>query len=525
MKLRDDKTLQDFKIHVKNDEFPCAKFIMAAHSPMLRAMLASDMAEVAKQEIRLDHICKEIVQIILDYMYCENVSFHKDQLMDLIAAADYLQMAELKEWCLDEVPDVLEPGNVISWWKEAAKMNYDTIKVPCEEILAANFRQISHQNDFLNLYLDEMQQYVSGICTDSVNSDHIVDGLMRWVNHEDERVPHLEDLLNKSQLNKCSVEGLTNAMETYETLLDKTQTGYKLLSKTLADIATDISKTTTDTMVILGGEEDDGNTSLLCWKVEKSNEVVHLCNIPTSQDSGEFSVCMFSQGLVITGGIDSRMCMMFIASTKSWVRLQNMLQNRDGHGSVCIKGVLYVLGGFVGDCRLPSNSVQSMVMEDGEWKFGPDIPLVVTLPKVATIAETLYMLDVEESRKLLHLNVDEHVWKELAPMPVEECYGVGMTSAQGLLFVAGGERMICASYNPATNTWCTGQKPFHSHQYGALTYHKEKLLLLGGHYNGLGTDEVEEYDIDEDKWSLCSYKMPRKLGSHHAFVLNIQPCE
>ena len=50
--------------------------------------------------------------------------------MDLLAASDYLQMAELKAMCLDEVPDILEPGNVISWWKEAAKMNYDTIKDP-----------------------------------------------------------------------------------------------------------------------------------------------------------------------------------------------------------------------------------------------------------------------------------------------------------------------------------------------------------------------------------------------------------
>ena len=46
---------------------------MAVHSPMLRAMLTSDMAEVAKQEIRLDHISKDIIQIILDYMYCEDV--------------------------------------------------------------------------------------------------------------------------------------------------------------------------------------------------------------------------------------------------------------------------------------------------------------------------------------------------------------------------------------------------------------------------------------------------------------------
>ena len=176
MKLRDEKALMDFKINVKDDEFPCAKFVMAAHSPMLHAMLTSDMAEVTKQEIRLDHINKDIIQIILAYMYCEDITFHRDQLMDLIAAADYLQMTELKKMCLNEVPAVLEPGNVISWWKEATKMNYATIKEPCEELMAANIIQISHQIDFLNLDLNEMQHYVGDICSGNVKSDNIVDG-------------------------------------------------------------------------------------------------------------------------------------------------------------------------------------------------------------------------------------------------------------------------------------------------------------------------------------------------------------
>ena len=140
MNLRTEKALMDFKIHVKDDEFPCAKFVMAAHSPMLRSLLTSDMAEIAKQEIRLDHICKDIIQIILDYMYCENVSFHKDQLMDLIATADYLQMTELKQMGLDEVPGMLDLENVISWWKEATKMNYDSIKEQLEEMMVENFR-------------------------------------------------------------------------------------------------------------------------------------------------------------------------------------------------------------------------------------------------------------------------------------------------------------------------------------------------------------------------------------------------
>ena len=87
--------------------------------------------------------------------------------------------------------------------------------------------------------------------------------------------------------------------------------------------------------------------------------------------------------------------------------------------------------------------------------------------------------------------------------------------------MAGSESKICASYNPDSNSWCTGQQTLREHRYGALAYHNDKLFSLGGN-EAYGTDEVEEYDIDEDKWSMCSCKMPRKLYNHHAMVLNIQ---
>ena len=106
--MREEKLLFDFKIHIKDDFLPCHKFIVALHSPYMKAMLTSDMAEVAKQEIRLDHIDMDIVKIILAYMYAEDFSVHKDQVMDVITAADYLHMKELKEMCLAEVSATLE---------------------------------------------------------------------------------------------------------------------------------------------------------------------------------------------------------------------------------------------------------------------------------------------------------------------------------------------------------------------------------------------------------------------------------
>ena len=523
MNRRGEKALMDFKILVKDGEFPCAKFIMAAHSPMLRAMLSSNMAEVAKQEIRLNHIRKDIIQIILDYMYCEDMSFHKDDLVELIAAADYLQMTDLKEMCLGEVPCILESGNVISWWKEAAKMNYVTIKNQSEEMIAANFKQISQQIDFLNLDLKEMDYCMSDICSDTVNSDDILDAVMRWTSHEDERLENLEDLLQKVKLDSCSAEGIKNAMETYESLLDKKPVVCKLLLKTSVDIAVEISKKMTDTVIIVGGQEGV-TVNDVCWKVDQSDAIVQFCDVPIDELKHKCSVCKVPHGFVITGGADSCLCIMFIASAKSWVRLQDILQERQCHGSVCVNEVLYVLGGYLGqysEGSKASGSVNSMILKNGNWEYGPNLPRGIKFPKVSNCDESVYLLDAEKSKLLFRLDVAAGTWHDLAPLPVEQkCHGVSMTSANRRLLVAGGRNMICAWFNIDTNTWSTGKQPLRKHYYGSLAHFNGKFLLLGGSFEG-GTDEIEVYDIEENKWTLCTYKMPQKLCGHYALLLKV----
>ena len=438
--------------------------------------------------------------------------------MDFNAAADYLQMTDLKEMCLDEVPGILEPSNVIEWWKEARKMNYDTIKKQCEEIMAANFNHISHQTHFLNLELDDMQHYVSDICSDTVNSDDSVDAALRWAKHEEGRVTLLEDLLHKVQLKNCSDEGIKAVIKTHGTLLDKSPMVYKLLVNTLVD-------TENDAVVVVEGQEGDDNqydVNKVCWKVDKSNEIVHLCDIPAVDFGAKFSLCVIPQGFAITGGAHEAMCMMFIALTKLWVRLQDLLKQRHGHGSIYMKGILYAFGGFIEKDIECSDSVHSTQLACGNWNDGPSLPLAVKFPKVTNVANILYLLDAEDSKKLWNLDVDKGVWNELALLPVQNrCHGASMTSARGRLFVAGGQHGVCAWYQPESDTWCTGQQPLQEHRYGPLTYHNNKLLLLGGYFKEGGTDEVEEYNIDEDKWSLCNYKIPRKLCHHHAVVLNM----
>ena len=516
----------DFKIWIKDDFIPCHKLVLALYSPYMRAMLMSNMVEATKQEVRLDHIGKDIMHIILEYMYNNTVNFRNDQLMDLIATSDYLQMTELKQMCVDEVLAILEPTNVIMWWKEANKMNLENIQSRCEEMMTVDFKQVglSQQPDFLKLEFAALQDYLIQICADKVKSDDVLDAAMRWVSGEEDRVVHLEALMQDIHLDKCSAEGIRNVMKTHEAILDKQLIMYKFLSNTLSDISM-AAVASSKQMIILGGEIHD-EVNRVCWKVSQSG-IEKLFDIPIDITFNS-TICKLPEGFAITGGVDSKLCMMFVSAKRSWVRLQNMKIPRQCHGAIYVKGALLVIGGFlghynIGDLPIYSNSVHSLSLKDDHWRNGADLPLTVQFPKVSDITDDVYLFDGLKTNQLFKLEKGTDAWSEKAPLPTDSwCVGISMTSARGRLFLAGGISQICAWYNPDVDTWCLGKRqPLRMHNYGALVYHMDKLLLVGGNFGGEATDDVEEYDIEGDTWSLCSYKMPPKLYNHHALVLDM----
>ena len=193
--IKEAGVLMDFKIRIKDDFIPCHKLVIAVYSPYMKAMLMSNLVEAAKQEIRFDLISLDIMNIMLEYMYSDTVNFHSNQLMDLIVASDYLQMTELKQMCVDKVLAILEPANVIVWWKEANKMDLKNIKRRCEEIMSTDFEQVSQEPGFLKLEFAALQDYLNNICGDKVKSDHILDAAMRWVGGEEGHVTHLDTLM------------------------------------------------------------------------------------------------------------------------------------------------------------------------------------------------------------------------------------------------------------------------------------------------------------------------------------------
>ena len=513
--MREEKLLMDFTIQLQEESVPCHKLILAINSPVLKSMLICGMAEAAQEAVTLENISVETMNIILDYMYCGNVTLNRNQLMDIISACDYLQITELKEMCVSEAPSVIVRANVISWWRLAGKMNLDNIKGQCEEMITGDFYKVSRQENFVSLTHGELQHYINDITSDTIQSDDILDATMRWVNHDAEnRQMHLQDLLQQLQLNKCSVLFIKTVIKSYDKLLGQTPNVYKLLIDALVTISTKLMMATpqvmTRVLVLIGGREDE--ISRVCWKLHQSNQVERLCDMPYRLR--QHSVCKTPLGFAVTGG---ELCLMFIAVTQTWARMKNLPSKRTAHGSICISGILMVVGGW--QDMNNSTSLQMMTIEEGTWEAGPDMPKATRFPKVAEIDENMYVLN-EMTKELVHLDVANKVWSQKTSLPVEDCCGASMTSARGRLYVGGGKDRIFAWYDPGTDAWCMGQQPRQQHIYGSLVYHDDKLLLLGGSYKN-GTDEVEEYSVEDGAWSVCSYRMPASLYIHHCLVLGI----
>ena len=153
-------------------------------------------------------------------MYYEHISFDVDQLMELLKASDYLQIKQLKEMCVDEIPTILEPANAISWMQLADKLNLPDVKPLCMDMMVSNFPEVSQQKDFLALSDTEVQDYFGAVNTSDINSDDILNSTMTWINHDAEnRLIHLEDLLKQVELSNCSVQALADVMRTYKVLV------------------------------------------------------------------------------------------------------------------------------------------------------------------------------------------------------------------------------------------------------------------------------------------------------------------
>ena len=498
--------------------FQCHRVIVSACSPVLQAMMTTEMVEVTKQQATLHNIPSGVMELLIEYMYKGKANIPLELLLPTIEACDYLQLLGLREDCLRQAPNAITPNNAISWHKLADNLNISELKAKSSEFLSSSLADVSKGSEFLELSFTEVSSCISGAQEAGADTDDLLEATTNWVDHKQTtRQDYIADMLEKIDLTRCSVECLNTVINNQKDLLQAQPDALRKLTMSLIQIASQATgnvrkkknKSKDPIIVVISGQER-GTAHNDCWHLDKSMNFGDLCQL-----AFRFcfhSVCQIPGGFVVTGGQGNNLCAMFMLSTKSWKQLENLPAPRDCHGSICMKGKIYLLGGSPSES---ASSVISLDLDGREWHQEPGIPVRVVCPQVASVDSSIFLFDACLSQQLLQLNMITKTWSTKAKPPKKVYKGACMISVKDQLLISGGNKKAFAWYNPSTDTWATGKAPTLGHYLGALVHHDRKVYLIGGE----AEDRVEEYDLDTKAWSICDARLPKKLLNLYAFAI------
>jgi len=94
-----EATHADIKLVAGEKSFMAHKAILAARSPMLRAMFSLDMKEKEASEIDVVDVSPETLAQMIEFMYTGNVDDLDERADELLAAADKYGLARLRSMC------------------------------------------------------------------------------------------------------------------------------------------------------------------------------------------------------------------------------------------------------------------------------------------------------------------------------------------------------------------------------------------------------------------------------------------
>ncbi len=253
-------------------------------------------------------------------------------------------------------------------------------------------------------------------------------------------------------------------------------------------------------------------------------------------------MCGTSDGLMCIGGHDGKKCVSacqrYRTTTGRWQQCAPMPTPRQAAAAVLIQDHVYVMGGVVevdGEWQ-STTCTEAYSLSEDVWEKKTPMKQGMIAPISAGVGNTICVLYNDNhkysvTRTLQLYNAVNDQWRFGASLPdtMGRTFGARAVGLDDSCLVAGGPDNLCARYMIRTNRWEELTPPHHMHHYGSLILHAGEVLIMGGVSDieedddgyGLPSDIVESFDVSQNTWSVCTWRMPQKLWLHHAVLLPV----
>ena len=157
------------------------RIVLCAASPFFYNALNNDMKEKKEGVIRLENTSKAVMEDLLEYLYTGQVNVTQHNAFDLLEMADFLVIPSLKETTSKFIARTLSSSNCLMAYYLAVKYQCTELQMEARNVVCANFMSVVEQEDFLNLSMEEVKEWVSSDEIRVRGEEDVFQVIVKWL--------------------------------------------------------------------------------------------------------------------------------------------------------------------------------------------------------------------------------------------------------------------------------------------------------------------------------------------------------
>ncbi|XP_019636497.1 PREDICTED: kelch-like protein 13 [Branchiostoma belcheri] len=548
--LRAEDSLCDVTLTAERRSFPVHRVVMAALTDYFRAMFTGPLRESRENCIELLGVTAVGLHHVIEYAYTAQVRITPDNILDVLEAANHLQVKSLIDVCCNYLREGLELKNHRAVLAIADACGLTHLRVSVESHIVKNFRLFTEEPEFMELDYMKLCSFLARDDLEGCWELSLFDVAAQWLLNKPERLQYARQVmacirfpLIREDLLKEVVESQYDFMKrnpTCEPLLEEARQYHSnvLMQPALQTARTRI-RNTKEHMLVVGGEGDLGVMDSVFEVVMEAR--VNRWDRPTLPKAMAYHrVASLDNFAYVVGGQNAvnhpvdlgrsgiSDVFRFDPRRNDWTQVTSLTELRTDFALVEAQGCLYAIGGRnqTENCL---SSVERYDPKQNLWSRVADLPEALHGHAGCKLGGNIYISGGFSLQLMMRIStvyrydIDGNSWHEESGMVTRRAWH-NMAAVGNKMFVLGGNEKnangeeidlkLVECYNPSTRQWTVmANMPVPQSESSCLVL-DEKIYVLGGYRwdTQQFLSVISQFDPAKNEWCICNHGLPEPLS-------------
>ena len=123
---------------------------------------------------------KALMEEVLEYLYTGHADVNDKNAYELMAVADYILIPSLKYVCSKYIQQTLSISTCLMAYQSSVKYQCAELKQEARSFILANFMDVTETEDFLNLSLDQVEEWISSDDIVVKGEEEVFKAILKW---------------------------------------------------------------------------------------------------------------------------------------------------------------------------------------------------------------------------------------------------------------------------------------------------------------------------------------------------------